>query len=209
MNKTCLSVSDWIQVGVVICTCLSSVVALVIALWGERMRKWANKVSIEIKIENDKGALTYESNEKTEEKTSCRFYHLLVKKIKGEVLHNARIVVTSIDEIIQTDTVNRWKGLACLNWMGIDAYNSNTRTLGATSYYCDFICVYESWYRLALICIPNNLDNRWEGKKQIEVSFKLISDEFESEEYRASINWDGVWKDGNEEMKNHMVVKLI
>jgi hypothetical protein len=64
-------------------------------------------------------------------------------------------------------------------------------------------------FELQLYWCPNNLQSTIPSKEPTRLTFKAVSDTGESKPLIIDVAWDGIWAEGREEMKDHLVVKEV
>lgn len=141
----------------------------------------------------------------------ARFYHLQISndRRRWSPAENVQVFLIRIEEpgfdgIFQLV----WSGNVPMRWRHQEFYPL-TRTIGPETD-CDLCYVTEEkWFGLLPLFVPNDLQVRRQNSCRIAASFQARSNQADSPIIRVEIAWDGLWEDGDTEIKRHMKMKVI
>jgi hypothetical protein len=187
---------------------ISTFLAVVVALFGENIRKRLFHPQIVISLRNPIGGeLTTAKSQETTIKT--RYYHLKVdNKRKGEFANNTQVVLLGIEDFGPSGSLRPiWDGEVPLCWMNQNRANTNeVRRIGRTAY-CDLLSIDEKKRVFLHLQIRQyNLKDVWEAAFKIVITLQARSDEVSSQIYKYQISWDGEWVEGEKELSKHLEI---
>ena len=183
----------------------TALTSLFIALFGESVKAKIQRPKLIISVKNRKGVQTYDSSSQS----PVRFYHLNVSNVGKIVAHNSYVALKKVSEESNGVMRDLWEGTVSLNWMNVRNEEKETRDIGATSYDCDFVCIFPNALKFALVMVPNNFHNQYNEPVNLKVVLQVLSDEAQSDEVIVNVNWDGKWDSGETEMGRHCVVEMV
>jgi hypothetical protein len=197
----------WWNWGATVAQSIVTLLAVLVALFGE----WARtripflqpKLSIDLK--DSVGTLSGFG----EPREPARYYYLRVysprrwpKPTETQVFV-VRIEARKPNGLYQTI----WTGEVPLRWMHQEI-KSLTQTI-SREMEADFLCVTKSGQlQLMLLLYPNNMEPSYTGTTNLIVTVRAHAKECSSGELPVAIDWDGGWNDGNDEMTNHLAVRV-
>ena len=203
----------WVNLIVAVSTFL----AVLVALFGERLRVRIFPPLLKLKLvrqEGEKTRLTTsvpgESGYTTEYVDDARFYHLRVSnERRWSPATSVRVYLTRLEEPGPSEALQLvWVGNVPIRWRDQEVVPL-LQTIGAAAD-CD-LCRVERRGGLFLmpLIVPNSLEAHRTGKCKLVVTLQARSTEADSEVLRVGIYWDGRWEDGDAEMKKHLVIDEI
>lgn len=187
--------------------------AVVVALFGDRIRKNIFPPLLELSLRNSEGektGVTLQAPDGTLRKTEGRWYHgRVVNKRRWSTANEVQVFLLRLEQKDASGALRTtWVGEIPIRWKHQEA-SPLTRTVGHP-YDCDLCStVAGKWVDLHPIVIPNNLEFRHLSPCSLVATFQARSIEADSNEFRLAIDWDGKWSDDTEEMKGHMVVRQV
>ncbi len=198
------SFEKW-SVFIGVCSALSTLLAVIVAIWGERIRQlWASPT---LKLTLDEPAFTPNNLGQR------GWYYIL--KVSNEHLSNPAINVrvnltkvfkkapdgTWIDQKVSGPTQVLWRWFNIMP-LYITVGPDNHATFAGVLEGSDKI-------ELKLIFYPNNLNPFVIKNDPTRFMFKAVSDNGESNELTVEVAWDGLWFEGRSEIKDHLIVKEV
>lgn len=185
---------------------LVTFMAIVVALWGERIRQWWNKPKLRISLADPEGSLTTRNDGK-----KARYYSLHVRnERRSSPATNVRVLLT---DIMKQDPDGNWRPLVFsgpvhVMWKWPNMTPAYT-TIGPDEMSTfGFVVEDAKRFALQLYWCPNNLDPNFPPNEPIRMRFKAVSDSAESNTLTVQVAWDGVWDEGSKEMQQHLIVKV-
>jgi hypothetical protein len=200
----------WIRFAGVIATFL----AVLVALFGEVARKKFFAPKLRLRFDDPKGEGTTVRLTRTDavipqqKDLKARFYHLLVTNgRRWSPATQVQVLLLGVEEPRADGQFTPvWSGDIPVGWKNQEFFPPS-RTLGPNSY-IDLCSVREDGtFQLYPLFQPNNLRRVWKSERvRLRLSFQARSNESDSNVLRLEINWDGLWEDGAEEMRRHLIV---
>lgn len=140
----------------------------------------------------------------------ARYYHLQVSnKRRWSPASNVQVFLMRVEEPgPDGDLQLRWTGDIPMRWRHQEVFPP-TRPIGpsADSDLCSV--VKGKWLELLPLVAPFNLEIKRREKCLVVLSLQARGNEADSPILRVQISWDGGWEDGAQEMKRHLVVKVL
>ena len=203
--------SWWVNVAIAVGT----VGAVLVALFGERVRGWLFKPRLVLTVPNPQGErqpvqLRAPTGEvRTEE---ARFYHLRVtNSARWPKATEVQVFLTRIEDPgPDGDLQLRWATEVPVKWK-FQEIQPLSRTVGPHAD-CDLCSVVKNkWVQLHPLIVPNNLTEFARRRERFDMvlSFEARSAEASSSPKRIKISWDGQWHDGESEMAKHLVIREL
>jgi len=181
--------------------------AVLVAIWGERIRQWWVRPRLRMSLSDSKGSLTTRGDGK-----KGRYYSVnVVNERRSSSATNVRVLLTGIEK---KGPDGNWRPIVfsapvhvTWRWPQITPPYA---TIGPDEM-ATFGYVVEDGDRFALqlYWCPNNLDPTFPPNDPVRLSFKAVSDTVESRVLTVEVSWDGRWEEGSSEMQQHLVVKEI
>jgi hypothetical protein len=204
---TCYEIwSLLIQGAVAVGTLLVAIFAIIIAIWGDRMRSWGFGPKLKLSLLNSKG----ERNDLNDGRL-CRNYHLLViNNRKRAPAHNVQVFLTKIfRSAADGSLVDRsFSGPLQLTWQFPE--NHPQSLLIGPKRVCDLGRIIKGEpFELMLYFTPISFERYVAATQKIQAEVLAVADNGESEPIRIEIAWDGNWSDDTVEMSDHLRVKEV
>lgn len=203
---TCYEIwSLLIQGAVALGTLMVALFAIIIAIWGDRMRSWGFGPKLKLSLLNPKG----ERNDLNDGRL-CRNYHLLVINTRRAPAHNVQVFLTKIfRSAADGSLVDRsFSGPLQLTWQFPE--NNPQSLLIGPKRVCDLGRIIRGQpFELMLYFTPNSFDKNVAANQKIQVELLAVAGNGESKPTRIEIAWDGNWSDDTIEMSRNLVVKEI
>jgi hypothetical protein len=182
-----------------------TLVAVAIAIWGERIRQiWTKpqlRISLHDPVFNTIGA-----------ETGGWYYLILVTNDRlSSPAQNVRLLLTKVwrqspdgswyEQKFSGPTQVAWR------WKNV---SPQYPTIGPESL-ATFGCLLEhrDSFKLQLYLYPNNLDPRIRPNKPTRLELQAVSDTAKSKTLTIEVVWDGKWVEAGDQIQNHCVVKEI
>ncbi len=186
---------------------LVTVLAVIVAIWGERLRQLWTKPKLKISLADPQGSFTTRADKK-----KARYYSLDVRNDRrSSPAKNVRVLLT---EIIKQGPDGNWRpivfsGPVHVTWKWPNITPAYT-TIGPDEMATfGFVVEDAKWFALQLYWCPNNLEPAFPPNEPIRLKFKAVSDSEESNTLTVQVAWDGMWSEGSKEMQQHLIVKEI
>lgn len=195
--------------------------AVLIALFGDRWKRWLFPPRFKISLKSQAGAptpVTLTAPDGTVRTEKGRYYHVRVANT-GTVATNAAVFLTSVMLPSAGGGWHQaWSGEVPLTWSHPELYGV-FRSIGVTPVDADLLSlIKDKWVELCVLIRPNALPHdsippihpgRWRDTMQIVVTVQVKATEGQSEPRLFHIAWDKSWEDGDEEIKRHLCIKPI
>jgi len=190
--------------------------AVVVALWGDKIRFRFFRPKLMLTLRNTIGEITgvqYDINNNGVQQhvtESARYYHLnVINQSRWSISNQTQVFLQRIEQpgpdgflqIIYDNEVP-------MEWRHQSIYPLE-RTIGPSAL-IDICSVGESgWIRLHPNLVPSNLNVVYRTQTNLVLTFQAKGNESESPIIRIRIVWDGIWEEGETEMTHHFVIKDI
>jgi hypothetical protein len=212
----------WLDLLINVLIAAGTVGAVLVALFGERLKAAMFRPKLQLSIPRPQGVATPVSvahtSETMETKTRIekgRYYHVEVRNLsRWPNATQVQICVTHIEERRADGNFEvEWSGEVPLRWMHQEIHPLS-REVGrpATCDLCDV--VRDKWIELLPMIKPFNLKSRRSKEdspdsRDFVVTLQARSAEGFSPPLRVRISWDGEWEDGDVEMQRHVKIKVL
>lgn len=184
---------------------LTTIVIIIVAVWGERIRQLWNIPKLEIDLIEPTYNITVGGVN--------GWYYLLQVRNKRETIpaKNTRIFLRKVYKKAPDGTWHEkeFSGPTQVRWQWSDLTPrlptigpSEKATFGALLQGAKAI-------ELKMFNYPNNLQKEIIPNDPTRLEFKAVSDTCESNTLFVEISWDGEWVEDRQEMKNHCKVKKV
>ncbi len=203
------------ELGVNLAIAIGTLAAVIVALFGERIRAKLFTPRLELTFDNPRGdatpvTLVAPSGESRQE--SARYYRLRVSNHKRwPKATQVRVQLTRLEEAGPDGQLFlKWAGEVPLEWTHQQIVPLE-RTIGPSAT-CDLRSIVRGkWLNLHPIIMPGNLADLAPRRSaaDITVSVRVTSSEVDSPMNRYRISWDGNWHDGEAEMAQHLILKAV
>lgn len=211
MNQECQFWLNWI---VNVFLALTTLGAVLVALWGDVIKRWLFPVKLKIRLLNPKGDITKTAlpNQKPgESPIPTRYYLLRVsneRRGRWPTATDVRVDLLRI-EMPASDGqyMTAWQGSVPLNWRHQTVF-PRERKIGSDAD-CDLCSVVKGeWLALHPMLMPFTLEEfaRCRDPIKMRLFVRACSVEGDSPTLQVDISWNGKWVDGAEEMQRHMSV---
>lgn len=186
---------------------LVTFLAVIVAIWGERLRQLWTQPKLRISLSDTQGSLTTRADGR-----KGRYYSLRVtNKRRSSPANNVRVLLTGIRKKRPDGNWRpvRFSAPVHVTWKWPNTTPPYT-TIGPDEMSTfGFILEDAERFELQLYWQPNNLDPTFAPNEPVRLLFKAVSDTVESNSLVVQVAWDGEWKEGSEEMKQHLVVNEV
>jgi len=180
--------------------------AVIVALWGERIRQRWNRPKLTLSLLSPLGELN-----ETAQGVQGRYYGLVVRNERASVpAENTRVHLTDV----QTAPDGTWRSVAFTKpvqvswrWPKITPPYIKVGPDEVASFL--FLMKPDGFLQLQLLWCPNNLDPRIPPQKPTRLVFLAVSDTARSNELTIEVAWDGEWSEETSEMGRHLVVRVV
>ncbi len=190
---------------------IGTLIAVVVAVFGDKVRNKFFPPTLKIDLPRPQGDLTRLSNSKTGALTNpARYYHLrIANERRWSPAHEVQFFLLRIDAPGPNGEFRRaWEGNVPLMWRDQSILPARL-TIGPVAY-CDLFRIEQGvGLQLLPIITPNNLTVLYPDKCHMIWTLQVRSNELDAAELRVEVAWDGLWADGEVEMQQHAVVKLL
>ena len=140
----------------------------------------------------------------------ARYYHLRVSnERRWSPANNVQVFLMRMEEPgPDGDLQLKWTGEVPMRWRHQEVFPP-TRPIGPSAD-CDLCSVVkDKWLELLPLVAPYNLDIKRREECLVVLSLQARGNEADSPILRVRVSWDGGWEDGAQEMKRHLVVKVL
>jgi hypothetical protein len=193
----------WVQVAVAVGTISAAIVALVVAISGDRLKHRWFPPKLKLTLLDPEGTHAVLGNG-----TIGRWYHVLVhNEARWSNANQVRVLLLQVEEPAPNGALQiTWTGAAQLIWENQSLYPA-ARTVGADAR-ADLLAVLEAGVlQLQLAIIPFNLKFQREEPCRLTLTLQARGDEGDSEPLRVTVSWDGKWDSGAKEMRQHLILE--
>ena len=151
-----------------------------------------------------------EKNETKERWENARYYHLRVANGRRWSPENQlQVVLLRVEEPgPDGEFVVSWTGDIPMGWRHQQLFPA-FRTIGPESDIDLCSIVKDKWLQLHPLVVPLNLETVRRQPTNLLLSLQARSNECDSNVLRVRVSWDGQWHDGAQEMRRHLIVKLV
>lgn len=193
--------SLWIKLGGV----LATLAAVVVAIWGERIRQ--HFASPKLTITLDEPSLT------TTNDGRMGWYYLLCVKNERQSAPalNVRVLLMRVFKRGPDDSwqEQRFSGPTQVTWRWPDIMPLYATVGPPERATFGFLLQDSQAFGLQLYFPPNNLRGDVPKGEPTRFEFRAVSDTVRSETITLEVAWDGTWAEGRAEMQRHLVVKQV
>ncbi len=192
---------------------LATFLAVLLALFGEKIKATLFKPQLELSLVAERGESTVGTAVAPDGATTSdamRMYHLRVRNAKEWPLATqVQVLLVRLEEFGPDGSPQvKWTGDVPMRWRHQEIYPLS-RTIGAQAD-CDLLSVVKAkGLLLHPVIAPNNLPTTYARKVDLIVSLQARSNEASSQMLSLRVSWDGEWNDGEVEMARHLLVGPI
>ena len=220
-NSVAETPTNWDAVNAIgtVVAAAATFLAVVVALFSERIKRWLHPPNLEINLKSDSGELTTVSiegpNKESVRPEKARYYHLCIRN-SGSTAHNTALYLLSIQlEGAAGEWYEKWTGEVPLRWRHAEIYPL-WRDIGASAVDVDLCAlVRKKWLQLTPVILPNGFPNdtpddppgRWRKPVRLIVTVQLKGTDAESAAITFLIDWKGDWAEGNVEILEQLRIK--
>jgi hypothetical protein len=179
--------------------------AVVVAIWGERIRQRWVKPKLKISLSQPTGSL----NRRADGKWAWYYSINVVNKRRSSPAISVRVLLIAIEKkrpdgnwipiVFSAPVQVMWR------WPNVTPQYTTIGPDEISTF--GFIVEDSTEFALQLYWCPNNLIPKFPPNEPVRLSFKAASDMAESNILTVEIAWDGKWEDDDNEMLQHMKVK--
>lgn len=193
---------------------LATFLAVLVALFGARLRRWISPPHLSIRLSNAEGmrgsisTFDPETNKATY-KTSAIWYHVQVEnKTREAPITGVHIFLLSIEAPDAAGAFKPvWEGHAPLGWR--HEADPTPKTIGYPAE-CDLCHVLKEPLEVRLSpIIKGQVLDTITGAFKFAFTLQARGIEAESKPLRLEISWSGMWSDNKADMMRHLVVKQV
>ncbi len=199
----------WLNWGATVAAGVATLLAVAVALFGQSFRDKFFPPKLSLSILNPKGDLGEVRTATTSEKV--RYYHLAVTNGRRWAMsRNVQVFLTRIDEEGANGEFQLvWAAQAAMRWRHQE-FHPVLRNIGPLTH-CDLVAVNEKGKQIAILVLyaPFNMPQAIDVKTPTILYLEARGDEGDSSQLKVKVSWDGVWKDGEEEMARHLIVEEV
>lgn len=194
--------SLWISLGGV----LATLAAVVVAIWGERIRQYFASPKLTITLEEP--SLTTRNDGRN------GWYYLLCVRNERQTTPalNVRVLLIRVFKKGPDGSwqEQRFSGPTQVTWRWPDLMPLYA-TIGLAEERATFGSLLQDSraFKLRLYSYPNNLQREVPRGEPTRFEFRAVSDTVGSETITVEVAWDGTWAEGLTEMKRHLIVKQV
>lgn len=208
----------WMNWRVQALVAFATVAAVVVALFGERIRLkiWPPELSLSLtEPHGDRTPVsvisTDENGVQHERVEDARYYRLwLSNGRRWSPANQVQVVLLRIEQPSSDGGrfITTWTGDVPLTWTNQPLYGL-LRTIGPPAQIDLCTVVKGKWLELHPLLQPNNLTRQYRQPTKLILSIQAKSNEVDSPVLRIQVSWDSQWHDGAQEMAQHLVVKVL
>ena len=204
----------WWTWGASVAVAVGTLSAVVVALFGDRIRASLFRPELQLRLlkpEGEETRVTLRSSKDGQEKMrdeDARYYHVQVtNKRRWPVANQVQVHLLRVEEPGPDNQYKVvWEGDVPLSWRHQEIHPL-ARIVGHAAD-CDLCSVIKGkWLQLHPLVVPFNLNALRREPTQLRVLLQARSVEADSKHLAIEISWDGQWADGEKEMMRHMVVR--
>ena len=193
-----------------------TIAVALVALFGQAFRSKFFPPRLTLRLAKPEGEkarvrLTwFEQGEPKERWEDARYYHLRVSnERRWSPATNAQVFLIRMEEPGPDGELQiTWTGDVPMRWRHQEVFPP-ARTIGPSAD-SDLCCVVKGkWLELLPLVAPYNLESKRRQKSLVVLSLQARANEGDSAILRVQASWDGDWEYGAEEMKRHMIVKVV
>ena len=179
--------------------------AIIAAIWGEKIRQIWTKPKLKIML--------YEPS-LTKTTTGIKGWYFLIRvsnERPSSPAINVRILLTNIYKKGPDGSwiEQKFSGPTQVMWRW-PQFSPLYTTVGPEELSTfGFLLEDADSFELQLYWRPNNLQCNIPSNEATRLKFKAVSDTAESKPLIIELAWDGIWVEGRDEMKDHLVVKEV
>ena len=196
---------------------LSTFSAVLVALFGERLRHAFWPPKLKISLLNNKGEETYVNI--GQETTKARWYHIKVENDRRwSAATEVQVYLISIEDINAKDQyIPVWDGGIPLKWRhGKGLSPVLARKIGP-SHDADFLSIIKkprdgtAQVKIETVLVPNNIANYVLIDKKCKLRFHMQARgvEVDSSTITIEVSWDGSWPDNAETLNKSLIVEQV
>jgi hypothetical protein len=186
---------------------VATFLAVIVAIWGERIRLWWTQPKLKISLCYSVGSLTTRGDGK-----KARYYSLdVINEKRSYPAKNVRVLLTRIEK---KGPDGNWKPIkfsapvhVTWKWPNITPPYTTIGPDEMSTF--GFLVEGSPTFDLQLYWCPNNLVPHFPPNDPLRLIFKAVSDTVESDTLTVQVAWDGKWEEGSNEMQQHLIVKAI
>ncbi len=194
---------------------LGTFLAVIVALFGDWIKGRWFRPQLELELEAPRGVFqrsTVTAPDGTTRLANARYYHLRVRnKARWPIATQVQVYLLRVEEPrADGQFALTWVGELPLRWRNQEIYPL-ARSIGPAAD-ADLVNVLEEkWISVDPLITPIDfpLHRRRGPVQNVLLSLQARSAESDSPLKQISISWNGKWTDGEVEMANNLVVKVI
>ena len=202
---------------------LFTVVAVVVAIWGNDIRAWFNKEKCEVEIENG-GFVEDVRGIEDDENMSARQYNcnLIIKNTGPKEIECCAVFITKI--IYKADDNSKGKNIGFTNRMPLYWFNPNVKTINILKdeqRNIPVLRVYPDSHNQTpdqqntqvtprqLSVMGFSIDGKYNKKGTWEISYLICNSHESLKTFKLVIQWNGDWRRREKEMNECLTVHMV
>lgn len=206
----------WWNWGLNLVIAAATLAAVIVALFGEKIKSWMFHPKLRLSLRSSHGELTVatlswtdQSGDTYSRQVPARYYHLIVSnEVKWPTATRVRVYIREYqvrgpDGNLQT----KWTGELPIIWMHQEIHPTE-QSVGKPVFADLLSIIKEKGIGLHPQLVPNNFPQRLESAGSFAVVVQAQGVESSSPAYRVEVSWNGEWVDGDAEMAKNLIVKM-
>jgi hypothetical protein len=178
--------------------------AVIVAIWGERIRQIWNKPRLKVSLNEPAFNVTV---------SGIRGWYYLIRVANSKPSTPAKNVRLLLTNVYKKGPDGSWReqrfsGPTQVTWRW-PQWSPLYATIGPEELSTFGSLLENSNFELQLYWYPNNLQRAIAPNDPTRFQFKAVSDIAESEPLAVEVAWDGQWAEGSAEIRQHLIVKEI
>ncbi len=215
-TTTSLDLGFWLSWSVQFAAAVGTVGAVVVALFGERIREWLWPARLAISIAEPDGELTEHRNQNFPDQPgpAARYWHLRLSNQTSSRTGIARGMQLNLASMATPGPDGRFTA----RWNGsipIPCKYQICRPLEhdvGPPIDFDIFCIYlvgtVPTLKLLPMIVPANLQSSFVGTTKIQLTVQPLGPEHIGRRYQVTVSWDGQWSAAASEMAAHLKVAV-
>ncbi len=182
--------------------------AVVVALFGERIRVLLFKPALQIRLLSNRGEFVHQTivpNNQITQQLEARYYHIqLTNRRRTTKASDAQVIITSIEAVGSNGRPQVvYTGMLPLQWRHGELH-PRTRTVGPPADADLLFARQDGIVSFLPMLFPNNFPGQYQAATHLWVTLQARSTEGDSAPLRLEIDWDGQWDRDEAQMATHL-----
>ncbi len=185
---------------------VAAILVVIVAIWGSYLKALFASPKLLISLFSSEGEPTTLSDG-----SKARYYHVVVKNERSWA--EAKNVIVYIYSLERLGPDGEWQqamysGQVPLMWQ-FGEFDYGLPNIGKERL-CDLGRVLEGLnFELRTKFVPNNFNPCVKANQSMRVYIQAVADNGKSNNLVLQISWDGVWVQGESEMRKHLIIKEV